>query len=361
MNNDPWLDDQVRAAYEQVVLPKRTLQRLKKQAQRRDPPSRVWIAALLMAAALAVAIVAAWPEPATVAPTPSPGVPVPMPLPPRQEPPMPEQMVRVIVLGAFSDVLIDERDTRPVNATIEVPAGEHTFRGRMDGQVGEPVQVVVVPDLGGGVQRITLPDLEHLASPSTLEPREMVPVVIVGEGSQVSVDSTDTRPTNVVFELPEGMHRFVLEPEGGKRGRTRFARVSAQPGGVPQEIRVEWRLNLEEIGDMSSQNATPPTDPQTHTGLPSVEGLWVGSTRSGRSFKLTVLSQSGDRFEGSAEMQIENGRFESVAVSGRVDASGTLSLQGDSWRCEAQLTGRKVSGTCKKGQTTESFTAYGGM
>jgi hypothetical protein len=334
MSNDQWLDDQVRAAYEQVVLPKSSLQRLKKQAQRQAPPSRMWIAALLVAAALAVAIVAAWPDPATVAPLPSPGVPVPMPLPSREEPPALAPSVLVLVEGQADTVLVDGKDVFQVWEAFEIGKGAHTFALRdADGTVHEASRIEVTHTM----QVIEL-DRDEGAPPAPAQP---VQVMVLGNTPEVVIDDGQTRPTLTTFTLPEGKHSFRLKRPDGVLGDSLVVRVT-QGGIIPMTVVLPDLV-------VSVPGAQPP----------SVEGLWIGATNKGLSLKLTVLGQSGTDFEGTVELQMFDGSFRSMAIEGTVDANGKLSISGEDFGCSGKAQPRQSKGTCRFEGRPFTFTLYG--
>jgi hypothetical protein len=76
-----------------------------------------------------------------------------------------------------------------------------------------------------------------------------------------------------------------------------------------------------------------------------IQGLWVGSTTSQKSFKLTVLGQTEGDFEGTVELQLEDGTFQSLAIQGKVDGSGALSFKGSGATFSGKVSGRRASGT----------------
>ena len=77
---------------------------------------------------------------------------------------------------------------------------------------------------------------------------------------------------------------------------------------------------------------------------PAARGLWIG-TADGRSMKLTITRQSGDSASGTAEIELENGSWQSISVSGSVKADGSLSLRGGTASFNGKVSGMRASGT----------------
>jgi len=95
---------------------------------------------------------------------------------------------------------------------------------------------------------------------------------------------------------------------------------------------------------------TPPPapEPAPEPELPptvDVRGEWIG-TADGRSMKLTVTSQSGDRFKGTAEVESDGGVWSRMSVSGSVSADGAMSFrQSGGASFNGKVSGLRASGT----------------
>ena len=75
-----------------------------------------------------------------------------------------------------------------------------------------------------------------------------------------------------------------------------------------------------------------------------VTGLWIGAG-DGRSFKLTIRSQSGANFSGIAELQMEDGTWNTLTITGSVDGAGALRFSGKDASFTGTVKGMRASGT----------------
>lgn len=108
----------------------------------------------------------------------------------------------------------------------------------------------------------------------------------------------------------------------------------------------------------------PPPEPQPEAPRSSappvdVSGLWIGSTSTASSFKLTILGQTEGDFEGTVEVQVEDGTFTSLAITGKVDGNGVISFRDGAAQFNGKVAGRKVTGTytLSAGATPVSWSA----
>jgi hypothetical protein len=132
----------------------------------------------------------------------------------------------------------------------------------------------------------------------------------------------------------------------------------APPPAAPEPAKAK----ATKVATPEPQVIEGPTEMPDSTAAPlNVEGLWVGSTNSGRSFKLTVLGQTEGNFEGTVEVQLEDGTFSSLAIFGKVDGAGAMTFKGEAASFQAKINGRKATGTVTlDGKRPEPWTAYGG-
>ncbi|MBX2800575.1 MAG: hypothetical protein KTR31_23045 [Myxococcales bacterium] len=106
----------------------------------------------------------------------------------------------------------------------------------------------------------------------------------------------------------------------------------------------------------SAPEATPTEGTaEADPGL-DVRGLWIGAG-DGRSFKLTVRSQSGPNFSGMAELQMADGQWTTLTVTGKVAAGGAMSFRGGNASFNGSVKGMRAFGTftLQPGTTPKSW------
>jgi hypothetical protein len=162
-------------------------------------------------------------------------------------------------------------------------------------------------------------------------------------------------PAGVTPSLGSSMPSIA--PSSGPSGAAPEPAPSKAPAPAPEPAKAIKSAKVETPAPEVREGPTPVPD---STAPPiKVEGLWVGATNSGRSFKLTVLGQTEGNFEGTVEVQLEDGTFRSLAISGKVDGAGVMSFNGESATFQAKVNGRKAAGTITlDGKRAEPWTAY---
>jgi hypothetical protein len=111
-------------------------------------------------------------------------------------------------------------------------------------------------------------------------------------------------------------------------------RKRVQVGEATDTVRIEF---------VFASPAPAPVEPVAV----DLQGLWVGSVKPGdRSLKLNVLDQRGGSFEGTVDLQLPTGLFESFAVEGTIEGQQvTFQGHGATFTGGVDAGGQRGSGT----------------
>lgn len=329
--SEEWIDEQLRDAFSQVQLPRHRIARMIAQDRRPKIPRMGWLVAL---AATGVAVLAVWPAIGLIgyhaaAPsieTPAPRIDVRPVLPTPTAPDLPSP-----------DLLGPWHATMGNGGTLNL---EFTAQDR----AGDTILLDLHAEMSDGITLISFND--------------RATYVISTHILQLSDDRLSGRLSQDGQQI-EGDYTFLTQ-----KGRYSARRGVAPSREAPDRDtpRIETprapspRIQIEEIQPIEPA----PSSPSTPSGGPNIEGLWVGSTSSSYSFKLTVLRQMGSQFDGSVECSLSDGSFRSFIVQGTVDSAGNASFRGDMIELTGSVHNRKFTGSLTYAGKTERWTAYGG-
>jgi hypothetical protein len=128
--------------------------------------------------------------------------------------------------------------------------------------------------------------------------------------------------------------------------------VAAVGGGSPPAGATppapEPRAKVETPQPKVESKAPPAPEPASTLPPIDLQGLWVGSTKpNDKSLKVTVLGQTDGMFEGTVDMQNDEGLFDSFAIQGKVDGGGVLTFRGNGVTFTGRVdpSGQRATGT----------------
>ncbi|MEQ1564006.1 MAG: hypothetical protein ABMA64_00085 [Myxococcota bacterium] len=166
-------------------------------------------------------------------------------------------------------------------------------------------------------------------APPVLPPEPPPPAPAMLEAAEAERIAREAERDRLLFQLRSGDRKEQLTAKNKlQRNFSRDPAVVAVLGEGP-------KIAPEPVGPRA------PLDPPN--GPLHLRGLWVGSISGGKSFKMTVLGQSGDRFEGTVELQLADGTFTSLVVTGTTTGSD-VAFSGGSYAFRANVLGHRATG-----------------
>lgn len=167
-------------------------------------------------------------------------------------------------------------------------------------------------------------------APQPIEAPAPVPV------DQVAPEPSGAAPAPTPTPTPSPAPAPTPAPTATPRPQPAPEPIVASAAPVPRPAPV--------VAPPPAPEPAPAPVPTSTVPPANIQGLWVGATGNNRSFKLTVLGQTEGDFEGTVELQLEDGTFSSWAIQGRVDGAGTMSFRGGTATFSGKVNGRRAAG-----------------